>query len=245
MRSLSSLRVFFFMRFFVFFQGHATGGRDTMMEVMPTVTRHFAWLNALLSPRATPEPCAKACRRIAYRKINARRSLRTVTAAGRVRATRVPDTCAWRRSPHSAPQVAPAPLRKVGGAGGNSAEAARWRAGGDDPDSWGGQELRQRSPKLCDDSDPSGGKVLLNATVKNRLEKLCEPVEPPQSCAPPCLYARRRSQMHCLAHVPTRSRTGSRMLACSVRDVQLRRKAGEQEGSDGTSTYRSVVRRCC
>lgn len=67
MRSLSSLRVFFFMRVFVFFQGHATGGRDTMMEVMPTVTRHFAWLNALLSPRATPEPCAKACRRIAYR----------------------------------------------------------------------------------------------------------------------------------------------------------------------------------
>jgi hypothetical protein len=153
-------------------------------------------------------------------------------------------TRAWSRY-RTAPQVAPAPRRKVGGAGGNSDAETGWRAVGDDPDSGGGQELRQRSPKLCDDSDPSRRNVLLHATVKNRLEKLCEPVEPPESCATPCMYARRRSQMHCLAHVQTRSRTGSHMLACSVRDVQLRRKAGEQKGSDGTSPYRSVVRKCC
>ena len=90
-------------------------------------------------------------------------------------------TRAWRRP---RPQVAPAPRRKVGGAGGNSDAETGWRAVGDNPDRGGVQELRQRSPKLCDDSDPSRKNVLLNATVKNRLEKLCEPVEPPQSFAP-------------------------------------------------------------
>ena len=81
--------------------------------------------------------------------------------------------CDRRSAPLSVLQVAPALLRKGGGASARTqdAEEAGWRAGAHDADGADGRELRQRSPKLCDDADLGGG----NANIKSRLEKLFVP----------------------------------------------------------------------
>ena len=157
------------------------GGHGARMEPEPTVRRCVLVILRglrlhLLAPGGLRASPVHACDR---------------RRAGALHASPV-HACDRRHAARSAPQVAPALLRKAGGATSaqthDDAEAAGWRAGADDAGA-DGRELRQRSPKLCDDSDLGGG----NATIKSRLEKLCGASRPPRRASARTSACARRS----------------------------------------------------
>ena len=150
--------------------------------------RHFAvaGMRGGHGARMEPEPTVRRCVLVILRGLRLH-----LLAPGGLRASPV-HACDRRHAARSAPQVAPALLRKAGGATSaqthDDAEAAGWRAGADDAGA-DGRELRQRSPKLCDDSDLGGG----NATIKSRLEKLCGASRPPRRASARTSACARRS----------------------------------------------------